>query len=972
MVLPSNTPPRTDGIGKMWFAGVDITQAPYYAGLTTATQYWLLDGYTSTQFTTGPDSLGISRAYPKDWVIHVVINSIAPDRSRQTLMRSIIALNELFDPTQGPQQLVLAEFPGSYWVAQNQGSKLDNEAVSPQMFEADIDFACTGPAYSVVESNALQGATTTITKFTITSDGDKKASPLWRVYVGGPDTEGAYPQQTTFSIANTTTGEVVSWAGTTNFGDVIEFIMDAEYGTPYTVFHNSNLDEECWSGPAWPHLAPGTNEILFTQGGNIDSIIECTWRDRFNGGQVVVPQIIPTQSVKLPTGVTLDGADNTGYTSGANGSYIFSGSLQDIYLNPMPAAPVSLYSSTDGIGWNFLQTVTTNASGKFTFAATTPTSSTTVVGYESRYSGDATHYSSVSIWQGTLPPSARTASELMLYPDTSNLPMVAFDGTLALPLNFPAAPLTGQSLYMQILVPNGSWMPVGGLGPQYTDGSGNYDFAYHVGIIGTSPVYFRSVYPGTLYFAGALSNTYTINNQTTPLPAQSPGPITYGVGLAPEAVDAGLLNYFAACGFTEVILVAESGAPGAGNTYATELATIKSFGMTPVLDIEGAKVGGIPWSSVSNDTQCYAFNTWFAAVAAAGWQTVSSEHGNTGYPYYPNNAGAYFSGYINYNIPYSGVNSGLSVSANAGQKNVVLTSSAGFVAGMSVILTDATLGYTELATIQSINGNTLTMVANLEYPYNIYNSVWVTAYCYWDTNAHTTQNLFEFYYNSDIDYVESGTNWANQIGVPSGILAYPVPLSVGIPIWNNSINGGGPTYQNVIDWSYTNGVGMNNFTVWMDPNFDTIELTGSDPIYFLLYYLNMQGDSLVRSLQQTYPPAGTETIKNITMLPTDVTLGVTASGSTYIFLGTLTELFSGNILTGATVTLQVSTDGGYTWANESGCGTNPTTTDDVGAFSWSKPLTSGTYRYRVAYGGSATYLKTFAPYSHFGMQVVVP
>ena len=278
--------------------------------------------------------------------------------------------------------------------------------------------------------------------------------------------------------------------------------------------------------------------------------------------------------------------------------------------------------------------------------------------------------------------------------------------------------------------------------------------------------------------------------------------------------------------------------------------------MTPALDIEKAVVGGIAWANVSNDSQCLAFNTWFAALAAAGWQTVASEHGNTGYPYYSNNAGVYFSGYINYNIPYVGVSSGLSSNAAAGQKNVSVTNGAGFFNGETVILHDETTGANEQLTIASgaaSGAATFVMTSNLVNNYSIYDAgTYITPYCYWDVNPNVTQNLFEYYYNSDISYIEAGTEFAAEMETPSGLLAYPVPPSVGLPMWNNSVGGTPPTYQQMLDWSYANGVGMNSFAVWIDPNFDTIELAGADPIYFLLYYFNMQGPQVINSLQTTY------------------------------------------------------------------------------------------------------------------------
>jgi len=135
----------TSGEGKLWFGGIDITKAPYYAGLAYETTYWFLDGFDSTQFPTSPLSLVSTRPYLKDWVISDVIRVVSPDNTRVTLLRAINELSDLFDPSNGEQQLIHAEYPGSYFMAKRQKSNLANETASPYMAEIDIDWACTGP-----------------------------------------------------------------------------------------------------------------------------------------------------------------------------------------------------------------------------------------------------------------------------------------------------------------------------------------------------------------------------------------------------------------------------------------------------------------------------------------------------------------------------------------------------------------------------------------------------------------------------------------------------------------------------------------------------------------------------------------------------------------------------------------------------------------------------------------------------------
>ena len=349
----------TDGIGQMWFGGVDITASPYYAGLTLDTMYWLMDGYTSTQFTTGIDSLGISRSFPKDWVLGLVLRSISPDGTRTTLMNSIEALNVLFDPTKGPQQLRIAEFPGSFWVAQNQSSKLANEAASPTMFEADIDFACTGPSYSTARTVVWDTIEPPTSTYTLTSEGDSQASPEW-AFMPLEGFDG------TFTIANTTSGESVSWTGVLDYGDYLTFIMDENTGTPYTLLQNGDDVISGASGSAWPHLLPGENTIVVQQTGSpVNGMFGVSWRDRFKMG-LVTPQTPTAPSNPLPTLLSI--TESMGILSGVRN---FSGRLTDVFTDVIASASVSLYSSTNTTPWVLVETVNTDSNGNYAFTPVT-------------------------------------------------------------------------------------------------------------------------------------------------------------------------------------------------------------------------------------------------------------------------------------------------------------------------------------------------------------------------------------------------------------------------------------------------------------------------------------------------------------------------------------------------------------------------------------------------------------------------
>jgi hypothetical protein len=265
---------------------------------------------------------------------------------------------------------------------------------------------------------------------------------------------------------------------------------------------------------------------------------------------------------------------------------------------------------------------------------------------------------------------------------------------------------------------------------------------------------------------------------------------------------------------------------------------------------------------------------------------------------------------------------------------------------------------------------TFTLNAALEHNHPANETVMV--WPYWDVDIHTTENLFEFYWHAAQSYIENGALYSTQIGTKCGVLAYPYIDPTGSnDVFENSVNNQSPTYQTVYDWSYANGIGFTQFGVWLDPNFDQILNNGADPIYLLLFYLIQGADSVVANLQQTYPAAGTEALMNITMLMPELTLNVIEEApGIFVFSGTLAELLSGNPIAGADIYIQVSSNGGLSWTDLSA---SPSITDSTGTYAgWTEELAAGTYNIRVLYGGSSLYLNTYAPYSHYGLQLVVP
>jgi hypothetical protein len=333
------------GTGKLTFAGQNINSPPYHAALAAETKYWFLDGFTSQQFVVDPQRLISTKSILKDWIISTVIRVESSDGTRKSMLTSVAALARLFDPRRGEQRLIFDEFPDSFFLAKLQKSTPINETQSPYMMELAIEFACTGPAYSNIESVETSEQVYAPQSFTVTSAGDSLVYPRWRynatqAYSGG------------VGISNDTTGEYVGWSGNLAQNDMIDFVMDGEYGVPYTALKNGMPNIANVWGPAWPHLVPGENQI--TVSGPSSGTIEVRYRDRWLVGQQTIgtpTQIVLTASVMYPP---LD----TWYTLTA---YLKTSSGEPI------SAPIIIYGYDKGVRYNVFNGIT-NENGQTTFS----------------------------------------------------------------------------------------------------------------------------------------------------------------------------------------------------------------------------------------------------------------------------------------------------------------------------------------------------------------------------------------------------------------------------------------------------------------------------------------------------------------------------------------------------------------------------------------------------------------------------
>ncbi len=141
----------------------------------------------------------------------------------------------------------------------------------------------------------------------------------------------------------------------------------------------------------------------------------------------------------------------------------------------------------------------------------------------------------------------------------------------------------------------------------------------------------------------ATANVAGAANATQPSVGATTHPIQYWIGCAPSMVTTTNLNYFKQQGFTAVVVVVPD-----SQTYQTQLTTIKSLNMLPIIDIEmpiwdGGQLQSTPISH---------FASYFQSLETAGWQYVASEGGRTGDLAYLQN---YFKGYVNFNCDQCGL-----------------------------------------------------------------------------------------------------------------------------------------------------------------------------------------------------------------------------------------------------------------------------------------------------------------------------
>jgi hypothetical protein len=194
----------------------------------------------------------------------------------------------------------------------------------------------------------------------------------------------------------------------------------------------------------------------------------------------------------------------------------------------------------------------------------------------------------------------------------------------------------------------------------------------------------------------------------------------------------------------------------------------------------------------------------------------------------------------------------------------------------------------------------------------------------------TVLNSWESYYSSEWPYIQNGSTQAAALGIQNGIMAgLWENVNSDNQIYANSLPGSTttPSYLSMLNWSYANGVGFNQFCVWCGN--DTTALQD---------YENLEFPQIVANLQIDYPACS---------LSATISTTTAYVNQNFAINGTLSVGFTG--VDSQTITLQRSTNIA-TWNNVT---TN--VTDATGGYQFSQnESVAGTYYYRTAYAVNAT------------------
>ena len=454
-----------------------------------------------------------------------------------------------------------------------------------------------------------------------------------------------------------------------------------------------------------------------------------------------------------------------------------------------------------------------------------------------------------------------------------------------------------------------------------------------------------------VYAASPASPTASATS-ASPLVGVTTHPIKYAIAGPPSMVDDGSsLAYFKAHGFSTVELVVPD-----NGTYLTELNTIKAFGMQPVIDVEVViwNGGQLQSTPISN------FSSYFQSLENAGWQYVASEGGRSGDLTYMEQ---FFKGYVNYNCdqcglwlnvykdPFTVINSWESYYPsewpyiqNGSTQAAALGIQNGVMAGVWANVNGDNEIYNN-----SVSGGSPSYKSMLDWSYA--NGIGFSQFCVWcglDSSAFSMYEQLGFpqiVANLQTYYPAVAALSAN-VSTPTAQVNQNYTINGTLRTDTAGIAGANITLQRSVD-----NATWNNVTTTATDATGNYQISHNESVANT-YYCRTAYDG-----NATYAKATSNVVSVTVKNPANVaTLTATASPATatvnhnFRINGTLSASTGG--IGNANITLQRSTDNA-TWNN---LATNVTSA--TGNYQFSKnESAAGTYYYRTAYDGNATYAK---------------
>ncbi|MGA2885050.1 MAG: carboxypeptidase regulatory-like domain-containing protein [Halobacteriota archaeon] len=613
--------------------------------------------------------------------------------------------------------------------------------------------------------------------------------------------------------------------------------------------------------------------------------------------------LFPATSAVVPVNVgttTLTAIPNVTSTE-INTNFTINGTLSVTGGAGIANANITLQGSTDNATWNNVAANVTNASGIYTFNQSEPTLNTYY--FRTTYAGNTTYGSATGTVVSVLVNTSTTQLTAVAAPEIAPVNTnFTISGTLNDTSGTPIGP--GATISLE----NANTSAV--IATTTTDTNGNYSFSYNESTLGT--YYYQTIYAG--YNNGAIANAMsnvvnvTVTNVTTQLTAVA----------APEI--APVNTNFTISGTLNTTNGTTPG-PIAGATITLEHTT----GATIATNVTNAS--GIYTFNQSEPT----FNTYYFQTTYAG--NTTDYYANATSNVVTVQVGIPTTLTATANVTSTEINTNFTINGTLSEN----TSGAG-ISGQIITLQNNSSG-----TWTTVN----TTTTNSSGFYQFSNSESVNGTYYYQTTYAGTASILPATSNvvsvSVTPVQLTTTTLTATANVSTTTVNTPFTINGTLNTTSGGITGATITLQNT-----TTGANVTNTTTGTNGNYSfSIRESAAGTYPFQTIYAGnaTYTNATSNTVSVTVTTIGTQLAATANVTSTTVNTNFTISGK----LNTTNGTTPGPIA-GATITLQNSTNN-IAWNN---VWTNVTNANGAYQFNGNESV-AGTYYYRTAYAGNATY-----------------